>query len=436
MPSQSQMRSLFGLPLELREQIYESVLLTSKDDFQLLQTCRAIHDEAYQFLFKRPLTFKSQGALLRWAKSVGTEHLHYVTTMTLCLVDVDQSAPASQQEIDHSSTDIEWGAYERELQAISTIMTRLPNIKALSLTSPRIIRPSKLFLEFENHVLNTLGQHFANLMSLAWYGDHQSMQFVASLHNLRSLRFTGFAQSSPHELAKILSGLHHLHDIQIGPCSFETTHGSRIPPTGSCHIGRSFTSNLLEHINNLRSISFHECALWSDAPYTFFTKDYIDAVKHHHNHSIQSVKINLDFPPTADSLAALQDLLFRSSVTHFGIGWPGMDPELLSVLMFPALELLEVYTDSPRSTVRIMQLISRQRTRAPNLKRLMLIIRPPVLSVRESEQVPIASTTNTKDGHRRDSHSETQRDTVCPNLEEMREELSLLGIQAFHVQSV
>ncbi|KAF2191395.1 hypothetical protein K469DRAFT_370467 [Zopfia rhizophila CBS 207.26] len=115
-------------------------------------------------------------------------------------------------------------------------------------------RQSFLYREFLDQFLDILGPAYPSLRHLGLEGNfhHQSLSFLSSLQELRSLSFDGFSASLPTETAT-LSGLPHLTNVSL------VSQHSVLTPTIYIHSSftkrQSFTADVLLAINPLTSFS-------------------------------------------------------------------------------------------------------------------------------------------------------------------------------------
>ena len=87
--------TFLGLPLELRQRIYEEMLeLPARDHISLLCVCKRIFYEGKEHFYRRPLDCDSQDALDSFALSHAPETLQQIKTVNVRFQEVD---PAMMQ---------------------------------------------------------------------------------------------------------------------------------------------------------------------------------------------------------------------------------------------------------------------------------------------------------------------------------------------------
>lgn len=433
MPHSTSRAHLLLLPLELREQVYRYVLLTPPANFKLLRTCQKIYRESCQFLYKRPLTFESMEDLIRWAervKTLGAERLRHVTNLSVRLV-VSQSPRGLHCCSFEKISSRHFTNLKHDFDAL---MTEMSNLRTLKILEPRMASPQQSYLDFEREFLLSLPLRYKKLESLSWSGDSQTMGFLASLQALRSISITGFSLSSPQEMLESLSYLPHLEHLEIVPCSFATTLGSRLPPPEPNSIKRSMSPEVLRQMKPLRSICFHETAIWSDEPYTFFTKDYIRALEDSHIRTLQTIKVKLNFPPAPSALAAMKRMLARSKVTHVTVGRTNFQPDVYRMILPRAIRSLGVLVDSCDGAIAALDFVRTHSREYPMLQQINLAFEQPAEKSRPDlfASDPTSKSSNYKAvtvQERNNDHHNLQNQLMA-----ITSDLLKMGIRSYHGQ--
>lgn len=89
-PSVEDVASLPRLPAELRERIYQELLLDQPSSlFNLLTVNRCISTEVRPWILRQPITFDGQQSLFQWLSSADPHFLRYVGSVRLKLHDID-----------------------------------------------------------------------------------------------------------------------------------------------------------------------------------------------------------------------------------------------------------------------------------------------------------------------------------------------------------
>jgi hypothetical protein len=325
---------LFTLPLELRELIYQDILLDLSQGPQILQTCREVYSEARKFLYQRRITFQSQTALNDWLAEKPQHMLQNVHEISLELQDVDlmpllMSAPSTDTSARTRSLRT-WELYENELDALDKAFTKLPNIKTLNIRATSG-RQTHLYDDFLAKVLQMLAPHWPALQDLSLEGNmhNQSLEAMESLKGLTAFSFDGFCGTGPAETAATLSRL------SLTRVSIVSQPGLQTPTRGQ-HSNyttkfQSFDGTVLRSIGQLTSLSISEQVPCATSSTLFITSDILGSLRSHKYLSILSLCLSL--APDKDTLDALNEFLKKnSSVTRLELDWPYLDPAILYIL--------------------------------------------------------------------------------------------------------
>lgn len=334
----------FKLPLELRTMIYRDVLTHFSAGPQLLATCREIYNEAYAFLFERPLTFRGQAALYRWLEHTPEEHRKRVSEITLELHDADlqplitsgaegDAEPGAEADADAEHAEPNdpprlqaWDLYDAELESLHSSLSKLGSLSQLTV---RALSESRSFLyrEFLANFLNSLSSIWPDLRGLTLEGNfhHQNLSFIAKLPGLRSISFDGFSSTPPAEMATLLGGLTKLKRLAL------VSQYSLLTPTTHLHSAlsakrQSFTKDVLAAVKHIASFAVTE-RVQSSAPALFFTPEMLETL---HNHSaLKTLTIRLAQKPDEETLGALDAFLGQSGIERLEFDWPGFKAGVL-----------------------------------------------------------------------------------------------------------
>lgn len=319
--------------------IYRDVLVHSSAGPQLLQTCREIYNEAYAFLFERPLNFRSQSALYRWLQHTPAEHLKRVPEITLELHDADlrpliTSAPEAEADAEGNAVPEPndpprlqaWDLYDAELAALRSSLSQLGSLSHLTVRALSETR-SFLYREFLANFLTSLSSIWPALRGLTLEGNfhHQSLSFISQLPGLKSISFDGFSSTPPAEMATLLGGLTQLERLAL------VSQYSLLTPTTYLHSAfsskrQSFTKDVLLAVKHIASFAVTE-RMQCSAPALFFTPEMLETL---HNHSaLKTLTIRLGQKPDADTLEALDAFLGQSGIKRLELDWPGFEAEVL-----------------------------------------------------------------------------------------------------------
>lgn len=355
---------LFTLPLELRQLVYRAVLTSPLHGAELLRTCREIHFEAREFLFERPLSFRSQVALFDWLSSVPQKYVDRVRELSLNIQDVDlRSLLTASALVNHPGDPprlLTWDLYEAELDRLLHALKKLSNVQNITI---RAIsgRQSFLYREFLQKSLRVLGFLFPDLLNLSLEGNlhHQELSFLSAFTKLQAFSFDGFSASSPSETASVLSGLEQLTSLSLVSQSTMLTPDSR---TSSSFTTRrqSLTGGVVNTIDNLKCFSVTEIIPVS-APTLFFTPEVLKSL---HNHQgLKVIRVCLSQAPDDETMAALEVFLENTHIKTLELDWPQLDPHVLVTfsLIPDGLEELEIRAKSAADAFEIIWSIAESR---------------------------------------------------------------------------
>jgi len=320
----------FSLPLELREQIYKNTFSFSAQGSDLLRTCHEIHKEARKFLYRRPLSFRSQDLFHTWLAAAPSDLLDQVSDISLSVQDVDlrpilTSEPSMQRPRTPPSL-MTWDLYQAELDRLKQALERVPKVKTIALRALPC-QHSFLYREFMTRILDMLGQAYPDLHDLRLDGNfhNQELAFLSKLSRLKSFSFDGFSASSPAATANILSNLKLLRNLSLFP------QHAMLTPTAGLHSGfttkrLSFTGDVMRTIGQLASFTVSERTTMA-SPTLFFTSEILSSL--HEHKTLKSLSINLSHSPHAGSLESLETFLDKSSIERLELDWPDLRPVVL-----------------------------------------------------------------------------------------------------------
>lgn len=330
---------LFTLPLELRQLVYKAVLASPCHGPELLRTCREIHSEAHEFLFQRPLSFRSQLALFDWLNRVPHKYLPQAKALSVTIQDVDlRSLLRASALVSDPGTPprlLTWDLYEAELDRLSHALRQMSNIREITIRTTSG-QQSFLYREFLHTLLSMLGSLYPGFLDLRLEGNfhHQELSFLSKFKKLQAFSFDGLSASSPTETARVLSGLHHLASLSLVSQSTMLTSDSRTH-SGLTAKRQPFTGGIVSTVDSLACFSVTETVPVS-APTLFFTPEVLASLQNHR--SLKTFKVCLSQAPDDDTMAALESFLERTRIETLELDWPDLDPQI-----FEAFSLIPEY---------------------------------------------------------------------------------------------
>ncbi|KAK5677242.1 hypothetical protein LTS10_010431 [Elasticomyces elasticus] len=177
---------LLTLPPELRVQIWELVLLSTRSSLKLLQLNRQVTMEALPVLYQRPLAFDSQPSLFAWIERSRSSNLKRVHTLDLRLTDIDLG-PLLDQDRRSTRTSV-WALYQSELERLDHALKALTGLHELTVTPPGASHSmllNSMYLSF----LARIPMHSPRLRRLILKDNEEVLNKVPALNSLASVVF-------------------------------------------------------------------------------------------------------------------------------------------------------------------------------------------------------------------------------------------------------
>jgi len=369
---------LFGLPLELREEIYKSVLSDPSQGLEILRTCHEIQHEAQKFLYQRRLIFPSQGALYTWLAKTPHELLAYVSSIAIHIQDIDLrpilgDLIASYQ----SATPLHLPTselYRAEVVALGRALKEMPKLRIITLRA-LLHQPSKLYRHYTTQVLRLLSTSCPCLLDLRLEGNfhHQGLEFLMTLSNrLESFSFDGFSLSSPGDTIKILASLGHLRNL-----SLVSEHAPSEPDIGlhgnlTAKVGPSTEQDL--RAARRPPYLFTAGGIPVLSPTSYFISEVLGSL-HGHN-ALRSISLQLSYAPDFATLVSLGRFFKRSPITQLELDWPDLQPDVLELCLLGSdVKTVRVRTHYEAYAFDILRSIveSQQAGDLNNLRKVVLV---------------------------------------------------------------
>jgi hypothetical protein len=131
--------SFVGLPLELRQHIYEEMLqLPARDHISLLCVCKQIFNEGKDPFYHRPLSCNSQDVLDLFALGHAPETLQQIKTLKVRFQEVDPAMmqPALALLVAGLPISSQQHPYFDEIEKATRSLASMPTIRNLSILRP------------------------------------------------------------------------------------------------------------------------------------------------------------------------------------------------------------------------------------------------------------------------------------------------------------
>lgn len=319
-----------NLPLELREQIYRTVLSSSSQSPDLLRTCREVHTEARKFLYQRTVTFRSQGIFNAWSAATPNDMLDQVSKMSLSIQDVDlRPILATEASISQTRTPprlMTWDLYQTELDRLEQALRKVPKVKTITIRTPPC-QPSFLYHDFMEKILELLSVVYPGLRDLQLDGNFHShgLLFLSTLEKLVSFSFGGFSGSSPSDTMDILSNLKCLKNLSL------ISKDALLTPTVGIRSGftakrQSFTGDVVRTISQRASFTVTPHASASSPTQCFISEVLSSLLRHK---PLKSLSIHLAHAPDAAVLSLLETLLEEVPLERLELDWLDLQPTVI-----------------------------------------------------------------------------------------------------------
>ena len=320
---------LLNIPIELRCRIYEAVLLLPiHDHLSLLSVCRQIHEEAFEYLFYRPIVFKSQHALSSFMHQHHARSLSLVRDVSLKLEDarVEDHLPVLARlaagNLPFSSPD---HPLHQEYQKLQKNLNNFKGMERFALLQPppgRPIAPPDLVEETVKFVANT----WPKLSSLTLMIDSTSLEPLARLRGLTSLQFTGFSLSDPTQTAKVLQSLPCLTHLHIsGPPAPRRPWQTKGAGWGR-RTYQSITSSTLAAMKTLRNFSISEIPIPGRNEPVFINQENLTTIRDQHATNLRHIRISTPMFLDQGTIRAIHEVLeMTHSLESVDMGWHGID---------------------------------------------------------------------------------------------------------------
>jgi hypothetical protein len=368
----------FGLPLELREEIYKGVFSARGQGLDILRTCHEIYTEARKCLYQQPIIFRSQHMLFGWLDQAPRQLLTYVSEISIHVQDVDlkpilDAGTSDSLELTRPRL-LTPKIYHLEVQKLAQSLKEMPNVRTITIRALRT-PTSFLYRDFIAQFFNILSTSCPGVADLRLEGEcsHQGLQFLSSFKRLRSLSFDGFSSSSPVDTAEILANLEQLRTLALTSECMSTTprfeiHGVNSPKT------QSFTNEVMRALSQLVSFSVLESTAASPQNLVF-TPEVLSSL--HRHKTLKHLSVKLSHAPDTTTLVSLKQFLDKISIERLELDWPNLDPSVLKehVLLSDHLQEFWVRAKNEAGIFEILRLIveSREAEELGKLKKVVLV---------------------------------------------------------------
>lgn len=361
---------MLELPLEIRRQIYTYLTgLSRVDHLNFLCACKKLHDEAQVSYLSRPLCFSDQEELTQFSSQPYRSQA-YVQDLSLVLTDLDRDVMRpflAQVVMDMSKRTFQY-PYELEATRTTYALQSLPNIARLSLLEPTrsgVTPAPRLLL---NNVLNWIAQQYVGLRRLRIDSSNVSLEPIASLHNLRSLRITGFSETPPSRATTILRGLPKLAELHIVCRRRQSRYFACQTPR------KSVGSETLRYLRPLRVIRINDFAELSNRQAAFLDVNMLKSIGESHSSSLRQFGVSSLSPLDPGILSQLAETIYMTSGLHsLSLSWPNIGIELLDSLP-PAIWSLQILVSGQPHATKMLKALVAMSERILSLRKIHFLV--------------------------------------------------------------
>lgn len=345
--SASGSRSLFlELPLEIRQLIYDATLgLCLSDQLSLLSTNHQVYEEGYDFIFRRPLTFSSRLRMETFIKSHSTDALGQVRSLGLRLGELAAAAMESylRNAIMGIPTHLSEHPYILESVAILACVRTMPSLRHFSLLPPRQKNQNPAPRELVQHLLTQIPQHLKYLESLSVSTDLKSLDFLAEMPRLRSLRYSGCSDTDSESATRIFSQMSSLQELSIiGPSPAFLKRQRCSLQKGAIIV---LTPDVLSRMPPLKRLTIRDIGPPGNP--TFFTKKMLMVIYESHRSTLQSLCLSSKSQPSIETVGMLKAVLMSlPMLSEVSFEWPNVETELIAEHLPPTVQSLTVAVQS------------------------------------------------------------------------------------------
>jgi hypothetical protein len=327
--------TFLGLPLELRQHIYEEMLkLPARDHISLLCVCKRIFQEGKEHFYRRPLKCDSQDALDLFARSHAAETLRQIKTLHIRFQEVDPAMmqPALALLVAGLPISSQQHPYFHEIGKVTRSLASMSNVSQLSILRPTERLQNPPSRDFFESLCSWIQENYTQLQGLTISVENTSLRFLCRLRDLNMFDFSGFSVTQPEEMLDILTHLHHLDELRIiGP-----PQGLRRRQRyGYQHrfVVQSFTDSVLHGMKPLRKLTICEVAVPTNDEPTFLTEKVLEALYLTHRDSIRELMIysETSLEPSVQSLLRAF-LISSTTLIELSVGWPDMNISIVDSL--------------------------------------------------------------------------------------------------------
>ena len=366
--------SFLGLPLELRQQIYEEMLnFPATDHISLLCVCRQTFHEGCMSFYRRTLICVSQDELYQFSTTHDLETLQCITSLDLTLREVNPAVmqPALAMLVMGLPINSRQHPYSGEIEKVTESLSSMKNLRHLSVLPPNNRTQNPPSRDLFESLFSWIRNDYTQLHSLQVTVEHTSLTFLSALRSLRSLSCSGFSTTSPEEMLNVVTKLKQLEELKL-VAQPKMLHRRQRYGHQQRVVVKSFTDAVFRSMRPLKWISICEVAESTHDKPSFLTGSFLEALYQTHRQNLRQMNLTSDTNLDASAATQLRALLqSTTSLSSLRLGWPSMDIDLIQHLPMALRHLEFVVSELPVSPLSMDQLRSLI-SRSPHLQRIRL----------------------------------------------------------------
>lgn len=367
--------------------------MPARDHFSFLRTCKSTWYEGRATFLSRPLVFKSQAQLFEFTGTVCSELLSKVTTIKLCLEDLDRSQV--RQYLTEAAMGLSNKAslqpYANERDRITSALRMLPRLRSISILRPSSVTQNHAPKSLVNDLIDWIVKHFRDLRHLRIDYDSYAFEKLAALVNLQILQASGFSRATAKQAERTIQNLTNLKELHVVPAGYimHTPYFKFQQPQNI------ISPALIHNLRPLQALTLCEPPESQSSNDIFLTASILKAISLRHSQSLEELNIrslHVLTPLTLKVLAAL--LLSTTALQSVSLTFPHIPFDTIDALPRTTVEL-ELLVSGTAEAGAMLDRLSAQSYRLPHLKKVMFVVASTALSPAateggpESESLPI-----------------------------------------------
>lgn len=320
-------RSIFSLPLELRQVIYDLALSRHAPDYiKMMRVCKEFHREVSRLMLRAGAYFDSPIHFAEWT-AVNGDLASTVTSVNIPLINVlcgisRSSYPTAWQQV--------VSLYRSVALSLFHGMIQMPNVKYLIIRSAEDVEcsigrfnPPRFYSDL---LLGWITAVKSDLVTLHFPQRITSLRPFQALSHIRVLRINAWSNSTPEVALEVLRSLKHLTELHLISKDNPEGNDFGIDEFGNMQGGNilSVNAHVIKHMQPLKIISITDQA----PTLALLTVEMADAIFSAHSDTVRKVNFygwtqgfgkqyELHFGPNPD----LEGIVARLTLSNVGDPW-------------------------------------------------------------------------------------------------------------------